>query len=58
MIAISRKYNQIADALTERGARLNLIFYKRGAHGVKVIYRPLYLILLTIDRSLTLMIIT
>lgn len=40
MIVIPRKYNQITDALNERGARLNLVLHKRGAHRVKVICRP------------------
>ena len=35
MIAIPRKYNQIANVLIERGARLNPIFHKREAHGFK-----------------------
>lgn len=43
MIAIPRKYNHVVNALVGRGARLNHAFHRRGAHGVKVLYRPFVL---------------
>lgn len=38
--AISRKYNQIVDALPRKGTRFNYVHHIRGTGGVKMINRP------------------
>ena len=40
MIVIHINYNHIVNALIESGSRLNPTFHKRGAYGVKVLYKP------------------
>ena len=40
MISIPRKYNQIVNALADKGARLDHAHCKRGAHGVNVLCKP------------------